>query len=86
MHLDKQPDKNQNTKNPRQRYIYSSKNTIFSFKQAKCCKVCPLENFKDFDQNYIFVYSQLASQPANRDRPSAYTTGYMAFKLSGNKL
>ena len=29
MCLDKQPDKNQNTKNPLQHYKYSSKNTIF---------------------------------------------------------
>ena len=28
---------------------------------------------------------QPASQPVNRDRPSAYTAGYIAFKLSENK-
>ena len=38
--------KNQNTKNLPQRYNYSSNNTISSFKQAKCCNTCPLENFK----------------------------------------
>ena len=49
MHLDKQPYKNQNTKNQPQRYNYSSNNAISSFKQAKCCKICPLENFKKFE-------------------------------------
>ena len=51
MHLDKQPYKNQNTKNLPQRYKYSSNNAISSFKQAKRCKVCPLENFKNFEPN-----------------------------------
>ena len=43
MHLDKQPYKNQNTKNQPQRYNYGSNNAISSFKQAKCCKICPLK-------------------------------------------
>ena len=51
MCLDKHPDKNQNTKNPLQCYKYSSNNAISSFKQAKYCKVCPLENFKNLEQN-----------------------------------
>ena len=61
MRLDKQPYKNQNAKNLPQRYKYSSKNTISSFKQAKCSKVCPLEKFKNLERNYIFVFSQPAS-------------------------
>ena len=60
MHLDKQPYKNQNTKNLPQRYKYSFKNGISSFKQAKCCKLSPLENFKNFERSYVFV-CQLAS-------------------------
>ena len=43
MHLDKQRHKNQNIKNLPQHYDYSSNNTISSFKQAKCCNICPLE-------------------------------------------
>ena len=38
MHLDKQPDKNQSTKNPLQHYKYSSNNAMVSFKQAKFAK------------------------------------------------
>ena len=55
MHVDKQLYKNQNTKNQPQCNNYSSNNTISSFKQAKCCKICPLENFKNFKRNHIFV-------------------------------
>ena len=55
MHLDKQPYKNQNTKNQPQCYKYSFKSVISSFKQAKCCKLSPPENFKNFEQNYVFV-------------------------------
>ena len=66
MHLDKQPYKNQNTNNLPQRYKYSFKNAISSFKQAKCYKLSPLKNFKNFEQNYVFV-CQPASQPANRN-------------------
>ena len=47
MHLDKQWYKNQNTKNLPQCYNYSFNNAISSFKQAKCCNICPLENFKN---------------------------------------
>ena len=61
MRLDEQSYKNQNTKNLPQRYKYS---TISSFKQAKCCKINPLENFKNFKQDYVFI-CQLASQPAS---------------------
>ena len=62
MHLDKQPYKNQNTKNQPQRYNYSSNNTISSFKQAKCCKICPLENFKIFEQNHVFICQPACQQ------------------------
>ena len=55
MHLDKQWYKNQNTKNLPQCYNYSSNNTISSFKQAKCCNICPLESFKKFEQDHVFV-------------------------------
>ena len=55
MHLDKQSYKNQNTKNLPQRYKYSFKNAISSFKQAKCCKLSPPQNFKNFERNYVFV-------------------------------
>ena len=48
MHLDTQWYKIQNTKNLPQCYKYSSNNVISSFKQAKCCNICPLENFKKF--------------------------------------
>ena len=44
MHLYRQ--RNKNTKNLPHCYNYSSNNTVFSFKQAKCCNICPLENFK----------------------------------------
>ena len=47
--------KNQIAKNLPQRYNYSSNNTISSFKQAKCCNICPLENFKKFQQDHVFV-------------------------------
>ena len=43
VHLDKRHYKSQNTKNL---HNYSSNNAISSFKQAKCCNICPLENFK----------------------------------------
>ena len=49
MHLDTQWYKIQNTKNLPQRYKYSSNNAISLFKQAKCCNICPLENFKKFE-------------------------------------
>ena len=62
MHLDKQPYKNQNTKNLPQCYKYSFKNAISSFKQAKYCKHSPPENFINFERNYVFV-----CQPANRN-------------------
>ena len=74
MRLDKQPYKNQNMKNQPQRYKYSSNNTISSFKQAKCCKICPLENFKNFERNHIFVHLPACQQEL-----------YIAFKLSKNK-
>ena len=72
MHLDKQPYKNQNTKSQPQRYNYGSNNAISSFKQAKCCKICPLENFKNFKQNHVFV-CQPAYQPACQ--PASLPTG-----------
>ena len=80
MHLDKQLYKNQNMKYLPQRYNYSSNNTISLFKQVKFCKICPLENFKTFLQDYVFI-CQPACQPVNRNRPRAYTTKYIAFKL-----
>ena len=49
MHLDTQWYKIQNTKNLPQHYKYSSNNAISLFKQAKCCNICPLENFKKFE-------------------------------------
>ena len=55
MHLDTQWYKIQNTKNLPQRYKYSSNNAISSFKQAKCCNICPLENFKKFERDHVFV-------------------------------
>ena len=63
MHLDTQWYKIQNTKHLPQHYKYSSNNAISLFKQAKCCNICPLENFKKFERDYIFVL-QPASQPA----------------------
>ena len=55
MHLDKQRYKNQNAKNLPERYNYRSNNTIPSFKQAKCCNIRPLENFKKFERDHGFV-------------------------------
>ena len=80
MHLDKQPYKNQSTKNLPQYYKYSFKNTISSFKQAKCCTLSPLENLKNFKRNYIIV-CRLASLPACQRN----WRRYIAFKLSENK-
>ena len=54
MHIDKQCYKNQNTKTLPQRYNYSSNNAISSFKQAKRCNMCPLENSKRFEQDQHF--------------------------------
>ena len=53
MHLHKHRYKNQNTKTLPQCYNYSSNNAIPSFKQAKDCNTCPLENFKKFEQDHI---------------------------------
>ena len=47
-----------NIKNLLQHYKYRSNNIISSFKQVKCCKVYPLENFKNLNKT-IFI-----SQPA----------------------
>ena len=55
MHLHKHRYKNKNTKNLPQHYNYSSNNAISSFKQAKCCNICPLENFKKFERDHVFV-------------------------------
>ena len=55
MHLHTQWYKIQNTKNPPQRYKYSSNNAISLFKQTKCCNICPLENFKKLERDHIFV-------------------------------
>ena len=63
MHFDKQLHKNQSTKNPPQYYNYSSKNAMSSFKQAKCCNICSLENFKKFEL-YITFSSASTSLPA----------------------
>ena len=46
MHLHKKHYKNQNMKNQLQFHNYSSNNATSSFKQAKCCNICPLENLK----------------------------------------
>ena len=62
MDLDKHQYKNQNTKNLPQRYNYSSNKTISSFKQAKCCNICPLEKFKKFEQDHIFIYQPACQQ------------------------
>ena len=62
MHLVKQRYKNQDTKTQLQCYKYSSNNAISPFKQAKCCNNCPLENFKKFEQDHVFV-----CQPVNRN-------------------
>ena len=43
-------------KNLPQRYNYSSNNTISSFKQAKCCNTCQLENFKKIEWDCVFVW------------------------------
>ena len=77
--------KNQNMKNLPQCYKYSSNNALSLFKQAKCFKVCPLENFKILNKIKFLSASLPTSQPANGNWPSAYTTGYIAFKLSENK-
>ena len=74
MCLDKQPYKNQNMKNVPQHCKYSSNNAVSSFKQAKCYKVCQLENYKNFEQNTKFTFLS-ASQSVNRDQPSVYTAG-----------
>ena len=81
--------KSQNTKNLPQRYNYSSNKAMSSFKQVKCCNICPTENFKNFEQIYGMFLSasqpadQLAShQTANRNWHRAYTALYIAFKLS----
>ena len=60
MHLDKQHYKNQNMRNLPQHYNYSSNNATSSFKQVKCCNICPLENFNKI--TYLF-----ASQPVYRN-------------------
>ena len=39
-----------------------------ALKQANCCNSCPLENFKKFEQNHVFV-----SQPAGL--PTCLSTG-----------
>ena len=62
MHYDKQCYTNQNTKNLPQHYNYSSNYTISSFKQAKCCNICALENIKKLEGDPIFV-----CQPVNRN-------------------
>ena len=59
MHLDKQHNKNQNVKNLPQRYNYSSNISISSFKQIKCCNICPLENFKN--SNKIKTHSSVSA-------------------------
>ena len=57
MHLHKQWYKNQNTKSLPQCYNYSSNNGISWFKQAKCWYICPLENFKNFEQDHVLSVS-----------------------------
>ena len=61
MHLHKQWYKNQNTKT----YLnYSYNNTICSFKQAKFCNVCPIENFKNSNKIIFLSASMLACPSA----------------------
>ena len=55
MHLGIQWFKNQNMKNLPQHYKYSSNNTTSLFKQARCCNICPLENFKKIERDHVFV-------------------------------
>ena len=81
MCLDKHPHENQNTKNLLKYCKYISDNATSSFKQAKFCLVCHYRIFKF--SNTIKVSS--ACLPANRDRSSAYTTEYTAFKFHENK-
>ena len=50
MHLDTQWFKIQNTKNLPQCSKYNSNNAISLFKQAKCCNIRPLENFKNLNE------------------------------------
>ena len=64
MYLVKQCYKNQDTKTQLQCYKYGSNNAISPFKQAKCYNDCPLENFKKFKQDHIFI-CQPSSQPAS---------------------
>ena len=78
----KQQYKNQNMKNLPKHYNYSSNNAIPSFKQAKCSNICPLENFKKFEWDHVFVW-QPTGLPACQQE--AYTTEYIAFKLPKNK-
>ena len=61
MHLHKQRYKNQNMKNLRHHYNYSSNNAISSFRQAKCCNIYPLENFKNLNKITFSSHSQPAS-------------------------
>ena len=64
MYVHKHWYKNQSTKNlPQHYYNYSSNNAISSIKQAKCCNIGPLENFKK--SNEITFLSD--SQPVNRN-------------------
>ena len=49
---------------------------VSSFKQSKCCSICPLENFEKLKQDHIFVY-QPACQPVSRNWPRAYTTNLL---------
>ena len=76
MPLDRQPYKNQNMKNPLQCHKYIFGKTISSFKQAKCCLVCPLQNFINNILNTIKVSS--AYLPTNRDGPSTFTAEHIA--------
>ena len=65
MHLDKQCYKNQCEKPTYLSAITTALAmlAISSFKQAKCCNICPLENFKKFGQDYV----SSTSQPVNRN-------------------
>ena len=70
MHLDKQCNKIR----IRKTYLntitsYSSNNTYPLFKQVECYNICPLWNFKKFEQNHIFV-CQPSSLPTGTDLES----------------
>ena len=59
-------------------YFHSNKPNVAKFAHQRILRISNKITFSS-------TASQPASQPANRDRPSTCTTGYIAFRLSGNK-